>query len=629
MTDVDAENTTPFNWRSSKPSLECDVVMKGGITSGVVYPRAVTELAKTYRLRSVGGSSAGAIGAALAAAAEFGRHSETGGFERLEQIPDELGDGRLAGLFQPQRATRALLPVLLAATGNGPASRNGRSHRVLDTVLALIRSFPLATILGLLPGAAAIVLGAYSGWPAGVALLVCGIILLIVGWAVAVGIRLYRKLAHALPGNGFGVCTGLSESTAPALTDWLTSRIDELAGLGAEHGPLTFGDLWGSDVESTEVANRTIDLRMMSTCLSQSRPYELPWQACNFFYEPAVWRQLFPAAVMEALEAAPPATASTPSKTARWREEDKYAETHGPRLRRLPDAAHLPVIVATRMSLSFPVLISAVPLWRIDHLHRADPDHPNHGPHFQSLWFSDGGLTSNFPIHLFDAALPTRPTFAINLGRFRTDWPESADERENVDLARNNSVLPAPYTAIPASGISAIIGFGAATINTAREWSDNARLDQPGYRDRIVRVLQTRAQGGLNLHMDSATIERLARRGAVAADAIVGQFNEPRYRLGSDTPQTGWDNHRWVRYRALLSTLPPFLASYKRGREVLGIDPEDPPSYELNASSRELAAKLDGNLRRAAGVNNGHRGGLDDLVNEPRPLSALGRTPKL
>jgi len=27
----------------------------------------------------------------------------------------------------------------------------------------------------------------------------------------------------------------------------------------------------------------------------------------------------------------------------------------------------------------------------------------------------DGGLTSNFPIHFFDAPLPGRPTFGINL----------------------------------------------------------------------------------------------------------------------------------------------------------------------------------------------------------------------
>ena len=47
---------------------ECDLVMKGGITSGVIYPRAVCQLAATRRLRNVGGTSAGAIAAAGAAA---------------------------------------------------------------------------------------------------------------------------------------------------------------------------------------------------------------------------------------------------------------------------------------------------------------------------------------------------------------------------------------------------------------------------------------------------------------------------------------------------------------------------------------------------------------------------------
>ena len=47
----------------------CDLTMRGGTTSGVVYPRALTELARTYRFRNVGGSSAGAIAAAWAARA--------------------------------------------------------------------------------------------------------------------------------------------------------------------------------------------------------------------------------------------------------------------------------------------------------------------------------------------------------------------------------------------------------------------------------------------------------------------------------------------------------------------------------------------------------------------------------
>jgi predicted acylesterase/phospholipase RssA len=52
---------------------KCDIVMKGGITSGIVYPRAVSRLAREYRFQSIGGTSAGAIAAAVTAAAEYSR----------------------------------------------------------------------------------------------------------------------------------------------------------------------------------------------------------------------------------------------------------------------------------------------------------------------------------------------------------------------------------------------------------------------------------------------------------------------------------------------------------------------------------------------------------------------------
>lgn len=49
--------------------------MKGGITSGVVYPKAVVRVARDYRIRNVGGTSVGAIAAALTAAAEHYRRT--------------------------------------------------------------------------------------------------------------------------------------------------------------------------------------------------------------------------------------------------------------------------------------------------------------------------------------------------------------------------------------------------------------------------------------------------------------------------------------------------------------------------------------------------------------------------
>ena len=87
----------------------CDLVMKGGITSGVVYPKAIALLARHYRFKSIGGTSAGAIAAAITAAAEF-RRRKTGtrdGFDALAKLPEELMEklpgskrSRLLSLFQ-------------------------------------------------------------------------------------------------------------------------------------------------------------------------------------------------------------------------------------------------------------------------------------------------------------------------------------------------------------------------------------------------------------------------------------------------------------------------------------------------------------------------------------------------
>src|SRR3954469_7410542 len=94
--------------------IEVDVVMRGGITSGIIYPGAVSAIAKRYRLRSLGGTSAGAIAAAVSAAAEFGRWSgrNTTAFEDVvKPIPTWLGIRTTSGhsalfhLFTPDPET--------------------------------------------------------------------------------------------------------------------------------------------------------------------------------------------------------------------------------------------------------------------------------------------------------------------------------------------------------------------------------------------------------------------------------------------------------------------------------------------------------------------------------------------
>src|SRR5262245_9481104 len=140
----------------SSPARFCDLVMKGGITSGIVYPRVVTELAKQYTLKSVGGTSAGAIAAAAAAAAELGRQLgvANGGFALLDRLPDFLGgtnpngESNLFAFFQPHHSTRRLFTVLTAAL-----NCKSKVKAVARVVWTSWRMYWTGFLTGLLPGA--------------------------------------------------------------------------------------------------------------------------------------------------------------------------------------------------------------------------------------------------------------------------------------------------------------------------------------------------------------------------------------------------------------------------------------------------------------------------------------------
>jgi predicted acylesterase/phospholipase RssA len=91
-------------------------------------------------------------------------------------------------------------------------------------------------------------------------------------------------------------------------------------------------------------------------------------------------------------------------------------------------ADDFPVVVAMRMSLAIPFYFSAIPLYtikptafeKVARTRLAEDD-------LQINLFSDGGITSNFPIHSFDRWLPTRPTFGITLA------PMPAESLERVE----------------------------------------------------------------------------------------------------------------------------------------------------------------------------------------------------
>jgi hypothetical protein len=135
-----------------EPTNPCDVGMRGGITSGIVYPKAICEIARSFRFKNVGGTSAGAIAAASTAAAELGRRRRApeGGFAEVAKLPQWLGaDDHLFQLFQPESATEPLFRILVALSDQ-------RKGGKLTARGAAVAGFKRWAAAGALPGVAAL-----------------------------------------------------------------------------------------------------------------------------------------------------------------------------------------------------------------------------------------------------------------------------------------------------------------------------------------------------------------------------------------------------------------------------------------------------------------------------------------
>ncbi|MFW5680623.1 MAG: hypothetical protein ACOC3D_10185, partial [Pseudomonadota bacterium] len=132
----------------------CDLILRGGITSGVIYPGIIHGLAETYRLVNVGGASAGAIAAGVAAAAEYGRQTgnRPDAFEELRQLATKISGGpgsetSLRLLFSPDARFRLLNSLLWTWLGLGDGAR-AWLRRVGLVLLAIAVLTPLLAVLG-------------------------------------------------------------------------------------------------------------------------------------------------------------------------------------------------------------------------------------------------------------------------------------------------------------------------------------------------------------------------------------------------------------------------------------------------------------------------------------------------
>ena len=508
----------------SGPTKDCDMVMKGGITSGVIYPLAVCHLGQKYRLRNIGGASAGAIAAGAAAAAEYGR--DNGGYGRLAEIPSQVG-GILDRLFQPTKSTRPAMRVLLAAVEPRRTSR-----RILGTLLALLRWRVLWFLLGFLLVAGIVVAGSALtsdlSWTTALRSSLVPIVLLAIPAGVAAAaLGLVLVVLREAPKNYFGLASGMTTDSGQgdALTPWMHTQFQYVAGRSVADPPLTFGDLWGEAAtadwmdEGPASAERLINLEMTTTNLTEGMPYRIPFEGNRFAYCPRCFGDLFPKPVVDHMEQVTIAAEVGDDNTAECRRHGAPVV-----LRRLPSAPYFPVVVAVRMSLSFPVLISAVPLYKRDFNRSAGKRN------WVCHWFSDGGIGSNFPIHFFDSPWPMRPTFGIDLQPTHPDFPNSEFYRRKQGRRAQPRTL----------AMDSLVGFLSRILHTMQNWRDDSLAQSPGYSDRIVRIFQRADEGGLNLKMPAELVERLAARGGLAA-AEFDSFD--------------LEYHRWERYRIAMAEL--------------------------------------------------------------------------
>lgn len=231
----------------SQPAKQCDLIMKGGLTSGIVYPSAIYEIARDHRLINIGGASAGAIAAVTAAAAEFRRQedpekSNFSGFTQLVAVPDLLGKN-LIKLFQPNPEYRSLFEFALAwqaksrlktklAFQNLKAKDAQRlkettkkykaaNRAVYKSLWMAIRSPILIIGLPFILIVIQLTLNRIWGWVAFSALTY-----LLIAAVIAI-IKLLSYRPQNLERNNFGLCTGLTQSDDykhPALTEWLSDQ---------------------------------------------------------------------------------------------------------------------------------------------------------------------------------------------------------------------------------------------------------------------------------------------------------------------------------------------------------------------------------------------------------------------
>jgi predicted acylesterase/phospholipase RssA len=636
----------------------CDLVLTGGVASGVVYPWAIIELARHYHFRSIGGTSVGAVAAALAAASEYGRRKiKPYPFEVLRRVPEELarndehGNTKMLRLFQPNESGKRLFSVFVYSLKVASAKRGELALPTLkNRFKSLVERIRGRSELSAKPAKEsadnaesktdpfnAESLGSATGFMkityfaarlfirdvlyrtfknkwVQIALLVDFLALFAshsvfssswlangFAWlatfvfAVVVCVMLVRSLAAAVlddvrdgfVANSYGACSGLSQELNSAgkkeqgFTEWMHEGIQRSAGFGVNDRPLTFLDLWyvplptGQSTSSMPAdpekilaaAERSIDLQVFVSNLTLGVPLKFPLvdASLRLFYDPEEWNKFFPVSVIDFLVkvSAPyrPANASDPPVACFERDShgNPVHDECAKRLLELP-TSRLPIVVAARLSMSFPILFSAIPVYAIDF------EQKRVLRVLRKCILSDGGICSNFPIHLFDSPIPAWPTFGLYLDRSIDAYAETTARLPEIHTDGRspiwNRFMPEVERSVAQSSQldswAALRSFGGlflGVVLTAKDWGDRVNLLMPQTRNRVVRLPLKSGEGQLNIAMSRETILQMAHKyGTQGGKLLVESFTSK-----GEGPTKAWKEHLYVRTNILVSSLRKFV----------------------------------------------------------------------
>lgn len=491
--------------------------------------------------------------------------------------------------------------------------------------------------------------------------LLVGLPLAVLVGIVAASVQIGRSSLKAVIANGFGICDGhtqrpgmpidpLTKKPIVPLTEWMENKLRELAGPldglddpvnGNPDRPVCFGDLWGKEasdayrkalknVTNGELANlspsqrrklrdaRRTDCLVITTDLSHQRPYQFPFDVAEFFCCTECLAKYFSDSVVRHI--VQKSTLVPDSEVGRGKA--KCSIHPGEPLHYMPLAPDVPLVMAARLSLSFPGLISAVPFQTVDRARIEDKQG------IVTVWFSDGGISSNFPMRLFDAAWPKRPTFGINLANPHPDYPEMVWRAPPGPSGRFLRYTP----------ISTLGGFLGAIFNSARNWADSTQIAMPGFRDRIVEVRQNADEGGMNLQMPAEVVAGLANRGAEAGLNILNGNGKPDGDRNKVWP-FNFEAHRWMRYRTAMASLDELLSGMHAvwtapdGSQEAFLATDQPPAgfrfptYPPGSNDRAATVKVMGLAQELEDL--GHPALGRTRGNVPHPEAELRLTPPL